>query len=57
VEEIITARVEAKRDVAAEAVIGNTGQVDELDDLLKALSISPLHNAGNSSAPKAELGE
>jgi len=42
VEEVIVERMQRKRNLAASAVIGTDGLDHEVDDLLKALRISPL---------------
>lgn len=41
IEEIINERIQRKRDIFERAVIGNDGNIEEHDDLIRALHISP----------------
>jgi SNF2 family DNA or RNA helicase len=45
VEEVINERMERKRAIAGQAVVGTTGDADDLADIVKALQRSPLATA------------
>jgi SNF2 family DNA or RNA helicase len=42
IEEIINDRMQRKRQLATTAVVGTDGQAQEMDDILRALRISPV---------------
>lgn len=41
VEEVINDRVERKRELVRSAIVGSTGEAEEYDDIMRALSLSP----------------
>lgn len=43
VEEVVNERIKRKRQLAEHAVIGNTGDTDSRQDIIRALQVSPLH--------------
>lgn len=44
IEEIINDRIQKKRMLSDKAIIGNTGEIEEKDYILKALEVSPYNN-------------
>lgn len=47
VEEIINDRLQRKRDLAEAAIVGTDGREQDVDDILRAIRISPVHAAQN----------
>src|SRR5436190_9324437 len=43
VEEIIDDRMQRKRELSGAAIVGTTGQATDIDDIMQALRISPIH--------------
>lgn len=46
VEEVVDDRIERKREIAATAIIGNTGVNQDGEDIIAALNMSPLSQTG-----------
>lgn len=44
IEEIINEKIQNKREISDAVIVGNNGDIDSREDLIKALSISPLNN-------------